>query len=126
MSQRAPKHSDPVVGRILNQAELAAQRSSAATRARIRVGMVAAVVVLALATVVFGVLADRVAVARAPVEAAAPEPARPVKRPMAAGTNEDHIARWVPVRTPSGRTELEAWTTVDAEWLKSSDTLDMV
>ena len=49
MSQRAPKHSDPVVGRILNQAELAAQRSSAATRARIRVGMVAAVVVLALA-----------------------------------------------------------------------------
>ncbi len=38
-----------------------------------------------------------------------------VKRELPEGVTEDQVPKWVPYRQPSGRTELEAWTSVDAD-----------
>lgn len=38
-----------------------------------------------------------------------------VKRELPEGVTEDQVPKWVPYRQPSGRTELEAWNSVDAD-----------
>ena len=38
-----------------------------------------------------------------------------VKRPLPEGVSERDVVKWVPLRQPSGRTELAPWTSTDAE-----------
>ena len=43
-----------------------------------------------------------------------------VKRALPDGVSEEGVPKWVPMRQASGRTELEPWTSVDAELANES------
>jgi len=49
-----------------------------------------------------------------------------VKRPLPEGMTEEGVVKWVPIRQPSGRTELEAWTSVDHHWAEMPQIADEV
>lgn len=46
-----------------------------------------------------------------------------VRMPLPPNTTEEDIPKWVPVRLPSGRTELVPWSSVDADIARNPDSL---
>jgi len=51
-------------------------------------------------------------------------PAVIVRAPLPAGMSEGDIPKWVPLRRPSGRTELAPWSSVDGYLAQDPDVLD--
>jgi len=87
--------------------------------------LVPALILVAVAATAFGmVAADRRSLS------ASAKPAKPeavtVKRELPEGVTEDQVPKWVPIRQPSGRTELEPWTSVDAATGRDPEALETV
>lgn len=85
-------------------------------------GMIAGAVVIAVAAVAcVGYVRphrDRAKAAATKTSSAA------AKRPLPEGMSEQDVVKWVPLRQPSGRTELAPWTSVDAQLVKDPTVLD--
>ncbi len=76
---------------------------------------IAGLVIVALTAVAF---ASYVRPHGHPTKPAAKTELVTVKRPLPDGMSEQDVVKWVPLRQPSGRTELAPWTSVDAQLVK--------
>ena len=125
MSDRK-RPDDPVVGSLPTKAQQEAQHARSEYLRRMVSTMVVTVVVLAAASVLFGVAADSMTDPRVPDMVVKQDEETLPRRDIPANVDPRTVVHWVPVRTTTGRTELEPWSTVDEEWLESEDTLNMV
>ncbi len=88
-------------------------------------GLLPALLLVTMAATVFGVIAiDRRSLS------ASTKPAKTqavaAKRELPPGVTEDDVVVWVPIRQPSGRTELVPWTSVDAATARDPLALEAV
>jgi len=99
-----------------------AEAPSAAERLR---KLVPALLLVAVAATAFGMVAvDRRALSPAGEEAKAQSVT--VRRDLPAGVTEDQVPKWIPIRQPSGRTELVPWTSVGGETARDPNAIERV
>ncbi len=120
-----PPESNHATQHIRSKAEVLAHQKNLADRRKLYMTLAFGTVVV-LVAIAIGTASATKALDPAPVARATGTVEQPIKRPTAEGVTDKDIVKWVPMRLASGRTEHEAFTTLDEEWVNDPSIIDKV